>query len=381
MKKITAAQCKSITKPGLHRADDTLYLCVKPSGRRSWIQRVRIDGRQRDIGLGSFPVVSLAKAQQRAFDNRVKIAEGINPLADKRRLTMPSFEEAADHTHKSLEPTWKNKQHAVSWMQVVRKHAFPVLAHLQVDRITQQDVLVVLKPIWHQQPETARRVRQRIRAVLRYCQAHNHVQQNVADERIDGALPAMPKVKEHHKALPYHEVPEAIKAIGSLVSSARLCLKFLILTATRSNEAREATWGEIDRETATWEIPAERMKGRKPHRVPLSTSALSILDQAEDLRDGSDLIFPSVTKPGHAMTPDNLIKVWRKMPMAGSTTIHGFRTSFRTWAAECTDIPREILEMALAHTLGAVERANSRSDLLTKRRELAQTWDDFLVHF
>ena len=380
MKKITAAQCKSITKPGLHRADDTLYLCVKPSGRRSWIQRVRIDGRQRDIGLGSYPVVPLAKARQRAFDNRVKIADGINPLADRRRANMPTFEEAAHQYHKSRQPSWKNEQHARSWMQVIQKHSFPILAALPVDKITQEDVLNVLEPIWTARPETARRVRQRIRSVLRYCQARNHVEQNVADERIDGALAPMPKVKEHHKALPYQEVSNAIKAIGSLVSSARLCLKFLILTATRSNEAREATWGEIDRETATWEIPAERMKGRKPHRVPLSKSALDVLDEAENLRDGSDLIFPSVTKSGYAMTPDNLMKVWRKTGVAKDSTVHGFRTSFRTWASECTDTPREVCEMALAHAVGThVEQAYSRSDLLEKRVQLMDAWNDYLL--
>ena len=379
MRKITAAEVKSTTKPGMHRADDTLYLCVKPSGRRSWIQRVVVNGRRHSLGLGPYPVVTLAEARDLALDNRKMIQKGINPLADRRRSKMPTFRVATERTHKSFKESWKNEQHSRSWMQVVQKHAFPILADLPVDQITQQDVLNVLEPIWTTKPETARRVRQRIRSVLRYCEAHGFVDRNVAGDAIDGALPTMPKVKEHHKALPYREVPEAIKVIRSRVSSARLCIRFLILTATRSNEAREATWSEIDRETSTWIIPKERMKAEREHRIPLSKAALAVLDEAEHLRDGSDLIFPSATKPGQPMTPDNLMKVWRKTGMAGDTTIHGFRTSFRVWAAERTDLPREVLEMALAHAVGnSVEQAYSRSDLLEKREKLMRLWDGFL---
>lgn len=379
MQRITKTEVKRVSEAGIYRADDTLYLRVRPSGRKHWIQRIVIEGRRTDLGLGSVEFVSLDEARRIALDNRAKIRNGDNPITDNRKVLMPTFGIAATKTHASLKPTWKNKQHSVSWMQVVQKHAFPVLENLPVDTITQRHVLDVLEPIWNKQPETARRVRQRIRAVLRWCQSKEYVTHNVADERIDGALPAMPKVKEHHKALPYRDVPEAVRVISSRVSSARLCLRFLILTAVRSNEAREATWDEIDRETRTWNIPAERMKGGKPHRVPLSESALVVLDDAEHLRDGSDLIFPSVTKSRHPMTPDNLMKVWRKTGVAKDTTVHGFRTSFRTWAAEQTDIPREVLELALAHNLGsAVEQAYSRSDLLEKRVRLMDHWAEFL---
>ena len=380
MRKITAAESKSITKPGLHRADDTLYLCVKRTGRKSWVQRVVIDGQRTDIGLGPLSVVSLAEAREKAFSNRRLIYRGGSPLRERRRTRMPTFAQAAEKTHGSLVPTFRSDLHAKNWMQVLQKHAYTVLADIPVDRITQQDVLSVLEPIWTTRPDTARRVRQRIRSVLRYSEAHGFVSRNVAGDAIDGALPAMPKVKEHHKALPYREVPEAIRVIGSRVSSARLCLKFLILTATRSGEARESTWDEIDRETSTWTIPASRMKGGKPHRVPLSKSALAVLEETEHLRDGSDLIFPSASKPGRAMTPDNLMKVWRSTGIAKDTKVHGFRTSFRVWASECTDIPREVCELALAHAMGTgVEQAYSRSDLLEKRRELMQLWGDFLV--
>ena len=379
MRPITAAEVKSIKRRGRYRAGDTLYLVVSATGRRSGIQRVLIDGKRHDIGLGGYPVVTLAEAREAALENRRLIRKGGNPMADRQRARMPTFREAAERYHSSRKLSWKNEQHARSWLQVVQKHAYPVLEYLPVDRITQADVLNVLEPIWTNKPETARRVRQRIRSVLRNCEAHGYFDRNVAGDAIDGALSAMPKVKEQHAALDYRKVPEAMKAIGSRVTAARLCLRFLILTAVRSNEAREATWSEIDRATSKWTIPASRMKGGKPHRVPLSGTALAVLEEAESLRDGSDLIFPSTSKPGHPMTPDNLMKVWRKMPMAKDTKVHGFRTSFRTWAAERTDIPREVCEMALAQNVGsAVERAYSRSDLLVKRASLMQLWDDFL---
>ncbi len=379
MRKITATEVRTIKKPGRYRADDTLYLYVQPSGRRQWVQRVLINRRRVDIGLGGYPIVTLAEAREVALDNRRLIRKGGNPLAERRRANVPTFRSAAERYHASRRATWRSEQHARTWMQVLQKHAYPLLADLPVDMIDQRDVLAVLEPIWTKQAETARRIRQRIRAVLRYCEAHGFLNRNVAGDAIDGALPTMPKVQEHHKALPYKEVPNAFFVIGSRVSAARMCLRFIILTAVRSGEAREATWDEIDRGTSTWTIPSDRMKGDREHRVPLSKLAMSVLEKAEKLRDGSDLIFPSVSKPGLPMTPDNLMKVWRKTGIAKDTTVHGFRTSFRTWAAEQTDFSQAVCESALAHTVGnKVEQAYSRSDLLEKRVQLMTQWAEFL---
>ena len=378
MKKLTNAEVKSITEPGRFRADDTLYLCVKSSGRKSWIQRIVINGRRHDLGLGPYPVVTLAEARDIALDNRRMINRGINPLADRQRTSMPTFAQAAQRFHASRKPSWKNEQHARSWMQVVRKHAFPVLADLPVDKINQRDVLAVLEDIWTEKPETARRVRQRIRSILRYCQAHNHVQQNVADERIDGALAPMPKVAEHHAALPYAEAPAAFKAIGLRVSSARLCLRFLFLTASRSNEAREAIWDEIDHESEIWKIPAARMKGGQEHRIKLTTSMLDILNEALQFNDGSGLIFPSVSKPGQPMSPDNLMKVWRKMPMVGNTTVHGLRNTFGDWAVE-NGYDMDLADKCLAHKLpSGVQQAYFRTTRFDERAQLMKAWDEFL---
>ena len=381
MRKLTAAECRSISKPGFYRADDTLYLSVKPSGRRSWVQRVLIDGRRHDIGLGAFPVVSLRMARERAFDNRRSIDQGRNPLLEKRRATMPTFKVAAETAHAALAPQFRSDQHTRDWMNILRRHAQPKLGNIPVDRITQQDVLRVISPIWTDKTETARRVRQRIRTVLDYCRAHGHLTENVADDRINKALPKLPQVKANHRALDYREMPDAVKRIETEVASmpARLCLQFTILTAVRSNESREATWAEIDFETGTWTIPGDRMKSGKPHRVPLSNTALAVLEQARPLRNDSDLVFPSTTYPHRPMTSAALVKNLREIGLADKTTVHGFRSAFRTWAAERTDIPREICEMALAHTVGnAVEQAYSRSDLLEKRVELMSLWDEYL---
>ena len=382
MRKITAAECRSITKPGFYRADETLYLHVKQSGRRAWIQRVLIDGRRHDIGLGSFPVVSLRMARDRAFENRRAIADGRNPLLEKRRGRIPTFRVAATETHKALSPTFRSAQHTRDWIRILTKHAFPNLGNIPVDRITQQDVLNALKPIWTEKPETARRVRQRIRTVLDHCRAAGHVRENVAGDAIKAALPTMPKVKDNFRALDFREMPDAVKRIEAGVASlpARLCILFLIHTAARSKQARGATWVEIDLTAATWIIPGERMKNGKPHRVPLSGAAIAVLEQARPLRNDSDLLFPSLNNNRRPMTSAALVKNLREIGLADKTTVHGFRTSFRTWAAELTDIPREICEMALAHTVGdAVERAYSRSDLLEKRVALMQLWDDFLA--
>ena len=220
MKKITAAEVKAITRPGLHRADDTLYLSVKHSGRRSWIQRVVIGGRRSDIGLGAFPAVSLARARRKAFENRAMIADGKDPHSIKRKTKIPTFREAAMKTHASLKPSWTSEKHAQIWMQVLDRHAMPVLAGISVDQITQEDVLKVLTPIWSERSETARRVRQRIRAILKYCQAHRYVQHNVAGDVIDGALPSMSKARKHFPALDYQEMPEAFEIIRNRVAIA-----------------------------------------------------------------------------------------------------------------------------------------------------------------
>jgi integrase len=382
MGKLTVAKVKAITTPGRYSDGGTLFLFVKPGGSRSWVQRLTIDGTRRDMGLGGWPLVSLAEARIKAFENR-KLAriDGGDPLARKRKAKLPTFLEAAEHTFKGLKPKWRNAKHAQDWWTSVERYAFPIIGTTPVDRVRREDVLRILTPIWSSRPERARRLRQRIRAVLAWAQAHNYIPgENVAGEAISGALPKMAIGKTHFRALPHQEVAAALETVEASGASlaAKHCLRFLVLTAARSGEARESTWSEVDLEKREWRIPAVRMKAGAEHRVPLSDSAVEVLEQAQALDDGSGLVFPSALKPGRCLSDMTLTKLLRDTGLAGRATVHGMRSSFRDWAAE-TGQPREIAEAALAHTVGGVEGAYFRSDLFAKRRRLMNQWAAYLT--
>ena len=382
MGSLSAVQAKTISTLGRHGDGDGLYLNVSPSGSKSWVQRIVVDGRRRDIGLGPFPAVGLAQARGIAAANRAAVAEGRDPLLEKRRQVIPTFREAALKVHEANLPRWKNGKHTVSWLQTLERHAFPVIGSVPVDRIGQEDVLRVLTPIWGTRQETARRVRQRIRTVLKWCMAHGYVEENVAGEGIDGALPPMPRFKAHFRSLPYQEVPAALTTLEQSKASmaAKLCLKFLILTATRSGEARGAKWSEVDQGSATWTIPGHRMKGGTEHRVPLSSAARQVLIETIQIRDGSGLIFPSPKRAGNQLSDMTLTKLLRDNGLADQATVHGFRSSFRDWASECSNATHAAMELSLAHSVGSsVEAVYARSDLLTQRRRLMEQWATFLV--
>ena len=382
MGKLTATAVRTASRPGLHGDGATLYLAVAPGGSKSWIQRVTVDGRRRDIGLGGYPAVSLAKARQRAMVNRVAIADGIDPLAEKRRANTPTFRAAAVATWEANRPRWRSAKTARAWMQSLEKHVFPAIGALPVERVGHDEVLRILKPLWSTRPQLARKLRQHIRATLQWCQAHGHVVTNVAGEAIDGALPAMPAVKAHYRALPWAEVAAALDAVRNvpgISQSSRLCLEFLVLTAARSREALGATWDEIDFAEREWRIPAERMKTGVAHAVPLADVALRTLGAARDL-GGEHFVFPSPVRRGARLGEFSLLYILRKADLAGRTTVHGFRSSFRSWAGECTDADHAVMELCLAHTVGnAVERAYARSDLMDKRRALMAAWAETVV--
>ena len=382
MSRLTATRIRSLKTPGMHGDGGGLYLKVSRAGARSWIQRVTVAGRRRDLGLGRFPDVGLAQAREAAARNRSLIASGGDPLAEKRRAAIPTFREAAQRTFEANKPRWRNGKHTATWWQSLERHAFPILGDMPVDQIGREDVLQVLTPIWGVRMETARRVRQRIRAILKWSMAHGHIDHNVAGEAIDGALPPMPKVKNHLRALPYAEVGELIEAVQQSQASlaAKWCLEFLILTTTRSGEARGARWSEIDLDAAMWVIPGERMKSHAEHRVPLSSRALAILEEARTIDDGSGLVFPSPTRPGKPMSDMTLTALLRRLKVADRATVHGFRSAFRDWAAECTHAPHAVMELSLAHAVGnAVEAAYARSDLFDRRRALMDQWAAYLA--
>ena len=382
MARLNAAKVKTIKKSGMHGDGNGLYLRVTRSGSRSWMQRIVIHGRRRDLGLGSYPAIGLAEARAFALANKALVTAGRDPLAERRRANVPTFREAARKVYEANLPRWRNGKHTVNWWGSLERHAFPVIGDVEVDRIRRSDVLAVLEPIWAVRQETARRVRQRIRTILRWCEAHDYCTGNAAGEALTGALPPMPHLKAHHRALPYREVTQALEIVDASDASlaAKLCLRFLVLTAARSGEARGATWDEIDEAVREWRIPGGRMKGGVQHRVPLCGPAWVVLERAGRLRDDSRLIFPSSVKPGHPMSDMTLTKVLRTTGLAERATVHGFRSTFRDWAAECTNAPHAVMELSLAHVVGSsVEQAYARSDLIDRRRELMDQWENFVT--
>ena len=381
MGKLTLAKGRAIHKRGLHYDSPTLYLYVAPGGSKSWIQRITFEGRRHDLGLGGFPLITPEHARRRAASNRLTVADGKNPLAEKRKVKAPTFRQAGYKTYEALRPRWRSEKVAKSWLQQLQRHAFQRLGNLNVDKIGREDVLAVLTPIWTSKPETARRVRRYIKATLSWCQAHGYIQHNVAGEAIDGALPSMPAIKQNLRSLPYAEVPEAVEIIRSSNASmaAKACLEFVILTACRSGEARLAQWDEINLEERLWTIPASRMKQGREHRQPLNDQALSVLKNMQMLRDESNLVFPSPVRKDKPLSDMTLTKVLRDNNLADRATVHGFRSSFRTWASERTNADHAVMELCLAHAVGsAVEQAYARSDLLAKRRMLTDQWGAFV---
>ena len=380
MSLLTAVEVKN-AGPGKHHDGRGLFLRVYKSGSRCWVLRLTVDGRRREIGLGGWPAVSLADARRKAFEHRATAADGRDPLADKRRADVPTFRDAAKVVWQANRARWRNERTGALWWASLENHAFAIIGDMAVDRITQSDVLGCVEPIWTTRTETARKVRQRIRTVLRWCQAHGYVTLNVAGEVIDGALPPMPRVKSHFRSLPYGEVADALAVVDrtGASASAKLCLRFVVLTAARSGEARNALWDEIDFDLCEWRIPADKMKAASEHRVPLSGPALEVLDEAKGCHDGSDLVFPSPLKAGRPLSDMTLTKILRDIGLAERATVHGFRASFRTWALEQTDTPWAVAEAALAHSLGdSVQQAYIRGDAYTKRRNLMDQWAQYL---
>ena len=383
MGRLTEATIKSIQKAGRYRDGDCLFLNVTAAGTRSWVVRLKIrHGPRRDLGIGPYPLLGLKEARLRAWELRKQVFHGLDPLSERKKSALPTFQHVARQYYEANKPRWKPGRHTERWLQVVEKYAFPAFGHTPVDRLDQDDILAVLRPIWTTIPEAARRLRHRLRVILKWCQAHRYVTENVAGDVIDGALAPMPAIRAHHRSLPYEAVGAALATIDASTScgAAKLCLRFLILTATRSQEARGLRWQELDLAKRLWTIPASRMKTNHEHHVPLSEEAMRVLARARGLADGSDLVFPSPQKPGEALSAMTLTRLLATTGLLDQTVVHGFRSSFRTWSEEQTTADFAVKEQALAHQVGsAVERAYTRTDLLAKRRVLMQRWSDYLT--
>ena len=377
---LTATAAKHIKASGFYRADVSLYLKVTQAGGKFWIQRLVINGKRKDIGLGGYPVVSFDDAKVEALENRQRLREGIDPLAEKNKTRTPTFREAAEKTFQTNKTHWRSEKTVANWTRGMDRYAFPVIGDMRVDQVGREQVLRILNGIWKDKPEAARKLRQRIRTVFSWCHAHGFIEHNPAGEMIDGGLQRMPAVKSNYRSLPYKEVAGALETVEATDASlaVKLCFRFLVLTAARSGEARGATWAEIDLSEKEWRIPANRMKSHNEHRVPLSDAALVVLEQAMALRDDSNLVFPSPQKPGTQLSDMTLTKILRTTGLADKATIHGFRASLKSWAMD-TGKPREVCELALAHKIPGVEGAYFRSDLYERRKLLMAQWADYLT--
>jgi integrase len=399
MGKLTALKVKAAAA-GRHEDGDGLALLVKATGTRSWVVKVQVSGKRREFGLGSAKTVSLVEAREKADMVRRQFRSGLDPVAEKQQVVVgvPTFREAAQQAHREQQAGWRNTKHRAQWLSSLAAYAFPSLGGKTVDKIDGPMIRDTLVPIWLEKPETARRVRQRIGAVLDWAYAKGFRASEAPMRSLSKGLPRQPKKDGHFAALPYDKLPALIQTLGETESIGRLALQFLIFTAARSGEVRGARWSEIDMADAVWTVPADRMKAGKQHLVPLSAPALVILKRMADV-SSDELVFPGITgRATHADSagrgrPGALTREAGKRPMSDMTltkvlrtagehnaTVHGMRSSFRDWAAEQTDFAGEIVEAALAQTVSnKVEAAYRRTNYLEKRRVLMSAWADFVV--
>ena len=378
MERLTAKRAETLRKPGRYQAADTLFLVVAKgrTGRvnRRWVQRLHVQGKRRDLSMGTFPAVTLSEARERAHDNRMTAKRGGDPSG--RGSTVPTFADVSAKVDQGGQ--WRGRTRETR-RRTLARYAGGLMGR-PVDQIDRAAVLSVLGPVYLDKPATGKLLRGWLRGVLAAAQALGHVDVNPAGEVIDAALPKTPKTREHRKAIPYADVPAALEAVDASGAgpAVKAAIRFVALTAVRSGEARGATWGEVDLEAGEWRVPASRMKGGAEHRVPLSDAAVAILDSMRAHSDGApdSLVFPGVG--GRPINPSTLVVALRRATGA-TVDIHGFRSSFRTWAAERSGATRDVAEMALAHVVGgAVERSYARSDLFDQRRRLMDQWGEFL---
>ena len=398
MGKLTAKTVEKLVRektPKMHSDGDGLYLRVKSSGSSSWLYRYRTGGKLRDMGLGAYPEITLAEARDLAADARKLAKTGSDPLEVRRKAReaveveqrraealATTFESVALNYIESQKAGWKNAKHASQWTNTLRTYAFPVIGALPPNEITTEHVLKVLKPIWTKIPETASRVRNRIELVLDAAKAVGLREgENPARWRghLDKLFPKRSKVSKvvHHPALPWQEAPAFMVELRKHSSASHRALEMTVLSCCRTSEVLNATWDEIDLNQGVWTIPDERMKAGKPHRVPITETLRALLLNLDRI-DDSPFLFPG-QKAGQALSNMSMLMTLRRMGFE-HITVHGFRSTFRDWAAENTAPPRDVCEQALAHSLeSSVESAYRRGDMFEKRRKLMEDWAHYLA--
>jgi len=375
----TAREIERVTERGRYACGHGLYLQVSEWGTRSWIFRYRRDGRARHVGLGSCTYVTLAEARERAFEYRRLLFRGGDPLVEKRGARLEqqraearskTFEQVAREYIDAHQHTWRGNSSRKQWTQTLERHAFPKMGAIPVADVTVTDVLSVLDPIAREIPETARRIRHRIAKILDWAHSRD-LRPNDNPARRPNLLPKRKRVKSNFPSMAYTALPAFISELRRRPENMARALELLILTAARPNEILGMRWGEIDLSATMWTAPAERMKAGKAHRVPLSGRAVELL--AALPREG-DLVFAGRFAGVRRST--ELLRTLRLM--GHSVTVHGFRASFRTWAGERTNFPRELIEVSLAHAVGdETEQAYARGDMLARRRQLMEAWSKY----
>lgn len=378
--RLNARAVATITDCGRHADGGGLYLSISANGGRRWTFLYRWHGKPTELGFGSVRNVTLARARELARQARANLAGGVNPKDVRKQSGGATFGDCADQLIEAQRPSWRNAKHAAQWEMTLRDYAAP-LRRLPVDKISTEDVLSVLKPLWKQKPETASRLRGRIERVLDAARAQGlRSGDNPARWRghLDQLLAKRQRLtRGHHAAMAYAELPAFIANLHTREGNAASALEFSVLTAARSGEVIGARWAEIDVERKVWTVPASRMKAGREHRVPLSPAAYKILTVMRDSRH-SDYIFPG-DKSDRPLSVMALAMVLRRMKIENAT-VHGFRSTFRDWAAECTNFPNEVCEAALAHVIeNKAEAAYRRGDLFEKRKKLMDAWANYCL--
>lgn len=396
MGKLTSKAVQKLAKEaqkGSTNDGQGLYLQITAGGSVSWIYRFKLNGKQRYMGLGAYPDVALSEAREIAADHRKLVKQGIDPLAAREQATekeaVPiTFTHCAARYIQSHRRSWRNAKHARQWVSTLKTYVRPVIGNLLVEEVTTQDILKILTPIWTVKNETAKRVQGRIENVLDFAAAHEY-RDPVNPARWRGHLdkllakPSRVQKVNHHPAMPYDQVAVFMNSIQHYNSLSSKALQLLILTATRTSEVLNAEWHEIDIAKSTWQIPAERMKANREHRVPLSSQAVDLLLTLPRMK-GNTHIFPGM-KTGRPLSNMSLLQFMRGLGYGpngeqGYYVPHGFRSSFRDWTGEVTSYPRDVAEMALAHAIeNKVEAAYRRGDLFEKRRAMMQEWANYIT--
>ena len=373
---LTVARVRSLKSPGKYHDQHGLILRVAPGGSKQWIWRGTVRGRRRDLGLGAVAYTTLAEARDVAYQYRRLARAGGDPTTLRADRSVPTFADSIERVIATHRGGWKDGgKSEENWRSSLQRYACPHIGSMGVDEITTADLVRVLRPIWHDKSETARKVKTRLGVIMRWAVAEGHRGDDPAGPALSAALPRHTAPVRHLASLPHGEVAAALARLDACERMWRptvACLWFIAATVVRSGEARLASWDEFDLAASTWTVPAERTKTCREHTVPLSPVALAALIEARGYGNGSGRVFPSQT--GRTLTNGSLSRFTR----AEGFTPHGLRATFRTWCAE-TGVRREVAEAALAHSAGAVERAYQRSDLLAARREVMEAWGELLT--